>query len=129
MPFILGVIFLIIYVWFLEYDRCLQDIDTAMITVEVSSKQGLSIDEKRNYTEKLILDMYREQYFSWNTDYAKTDIDINRITVEMSGSLLFPFHGLNFWDIDDLWIGESKQTGRVINRVFLLRAFRKLKRI
>ena len=56
-PFVMGVILLVIYMWFFQYDRCLMEQDYALITVMATEKQKLKPQERVDYLTGLISDM------------------------------------------------------------------------
>ena len=59
-PFVMGVILLVIYMWFFQYDRCLMEQDYALITVLGTEKQGLSPEERVEHIRKLISGLYTD---------------------------------------------------------------------
>lgn len=125
-PFAIAVILLIIYMWFFMYDRCLMEQDFAGVLVKCLAQQSMNATERSEYMNGQINSMYNAQYLCW--DFGEISTNINGFDVEVSagGSIEFPFEGLNFWNSDNVWEADRQFTGKIYDRVFIIRTFRKI---
>lgn len=125
-PFVIAVILLVIYIWFFLYDRCLMEQDFAGVLVKGIAHQDLSSADRSEYMENQINSMYTDQYLCW--DFGEISANTSGYNIEISaiGSLEFPFEGLNFWNDDNIWESERTYSGKVYNRMFIVRTYRKL---
>jgi len=124
---VLAVILLVMYIWFFLYDRCLMEQDYAGIMVKSAVQQEMSLEERFNYAESQIENLYKKQYLCWEWGETGTEIGNGKVTVSISGSLEFPFGGLNFWNDDNIWEADRQYEGKIYNRMFLIRTYRKIK--
>lgn len=126
-PFVMGVILLVIYMWFFQYDRCLMEQDYALITVLGTEKQGLSPEERVEHIRKLISGLYTDEYYAWRMVNPEISVEKGKVRMKIEGSLEFPFYGFSFWSDDHIWESGAKREGTVIDKAFGLRTFRKIK--
>ncbi|MBR1703689.1 MAG: hypothetical protein IJ716_17385 [Lachnospiraceae bacterium] len=124
-PFVTGVILLVIYMLFWEYDRCLMEQSTAMLALRGCT---LQITEEK-YLAAEVLRQSREDdkpYVAWNLQEAKICVKGNEFIVSRAGSLKFPFKGLDFWNGGNSWEYEVCYENCRINPVLFIRSFKKL---
>ncbi len=128
-PFVMGVVLLVIYMWFFLYDRCLMEQDYALITVLGTEQQGLKPAERVEYIQSLISGLYTDEYYAWRMTDPKIRFEKGNVSMIIEGSLEFPFYGLSFWSDDHIWESGAKREGTVIDKAFGIRTFRKIKNL
>lgn len=128
-PFVMGVILLVIYMWFFQYDRCLMEQDYALITVMAAEKQKMKPQERVDYLTGLITDMYTEDYYAWKMNNPSVSFGKGKLRIEIEGSLEFPFKGFNFWSDDNIWESGAVREGTVIDKAFGIRTYRKIRNL
>lgn len=126
MPIILGTIFLVIYMWFFQYNRCLMNQDIGILTVRGVELQGANGSERVEYVEEQVDGMYREQYFAWNYGESQISYERGKLIIGTTGAIEFPFEGLNFWSTNNVWEAKSEYSNTHIPRMLGIRTYRKL---
>jgi len=125
-PFVIAVILLVIYLWFFMYDRCLMEQDFAGILVKSAVYQTDESSERSEYMQSQVGSLYDSQYLCWDYEDISTSITGYNVGVSAKGSLEFPFTGLNFWSETNRWEAEREYTGKMYDRIFIIRTYRKL---
>lgn len=125
-PFVIAVILLIMYIWFYLYDSCLMEQDIAGVLLKGTMQQDTNNNERIEYMESSAANMYTEQYMFWQWEDFSAEIIEGKIKVTVSGSLTFPFEGLNFWNDENTWETERTYTSGIFKRMFIIRTFRKI---
>lgn len=102
MPIILGVILLVVYLLFFQYDRCLMEQNTGVLamrgcTLQMTDKKSLMAEIVYNSEKK------DKRYLAWVMEDAIAVFKGNRVRLERKGALKFPFRGLMFWCRDTQW--------------------------
>ena len=126
LPLVLGIILLIIFLWFYAYDRCLMEQDYAMALIRGMYADNLTPEERVSFTKELAENTYREEYYGWNFDETKVTYEMFRMKIEGGGYLEFPFKGLNFWNEENTWLSTASHEGSVIKKCLGIRTFRKI---
>ena len=126
MGIILGSIFLVMYLWFLAYDRALMDLDAGTIAVKSAMEQGLSPDERASLAAEMLREAYRAPYAAWKFTCMQARMVHGKVEIRMEGRTTFPFPFLNFWSADNVWEGGSTRIARVQRPAFLIRTWRKM---
>lgn len=124
-PFVIAVILLVMYIWFYLYDSCLMDQDFAGVLMKGTAVQHVSNDERIEYIETKVKNLYREQYVFWDWGNFTTKISGGKIEISVSGSLSFPFKELNFWNDENTWETDRSYSSAILKSVFIIRTFRK----
>ena len=128
-PFVLGIIFLVIYMFFYKYDRCLMEQDHAEVLVEGVYAQGLSSQERADKMAADLGSRYTGQYYAWEENDPEIIVSGGKAQVKGGGTIRFPFPGLRFWDHKDEWEAAVCYKGSVIKKMFGIRTFRKVSEI
>ena len=127
-PFVTGVVLLVIYLLFFQYDRCLMEQSTA-----VSAMRGCTlqvIDHKRIVGEVVVQSEKDDRFYpAWEMQEAKITMKGNTFSVVRAGKLRFPFRGLIFWGADKDWESIAEYENYRINPAVFIRTFRKFKNI
>lgn len=125
MPFVLGVIFLTLYLLIFQYDRCLMEQG-----VEVIALRGCSLQIKDS--KALVSELMRQSgnddraYFAWSMGEPEISIRGNKITVQRSGKLKFPVSGIAFWKGGNTWESKTNYKSYRIAPVSFIRNYRKI---
>jgi hypothetical protein len=125
-PFVLGVILLVIYLWFYSYDRCLMEQDCAIALVEALGERGVSPEERVGILLEKYESIYKDEYVGWIPQAAEASYSKGVLSIKQSGKLRFPFRGLIFWNGKDVWTAKVSYKGSVIKKMFGIRTYRKI---
>ena len=125
MPVILGVILLVVYLLFFQYDRCLMEQSTGILamrgcTLQIADKKELLV-EIMEYSEQK-----DNRYLAWDMYDAAVCLRGNRVRVEREGRLKFPFRGLMFWSGTGEWGSSIVYENYRIRPVDFIRNCRKV---
>lgn len=125
MPFVMGVVLLTIYLLFFQYDRCLMEQSAGVIALRGCT---LQITDRERLVRQLLEDSRKEDkaYIAWRMEDAKISMIGNKVRVERSGALNFPFQGVLSWDGNDVWESEAAFENRRIRPVNFIRNCRKI---
>ncbi|MCR4617483.1 MAG: pilus assembly protein [Lachnospiraceae bacterium] len=126
MPIVLGIVFLVIYMWFYAYDRCLMEQD--MGTSLASGVYAQNVNEEQRVAGMLAKysSIYKDQYFGWESGQASASYEMGELSIKQNGQIRFPFGGLRFWDEDNTWSHERLYKATIIKKIFGIRTIRKL---
>lgn len=129
LPFVLGVIFLVIYMWFFKYDRCLMEQDYGTALVSACCRQGISSEERVDLMVSETSSFSGDIYLAWNRSMPKAAAEWGRYTVWGEGYVEFPFAGLNFWGRSNVFDTSVSYKGNVIKKMMGIRVVRKIEGI
>ena len=125
-PFVTGVILLVIYLLFFQYDRCLMEQSASVLAMRGCTLQ--TTDRKRLVGEVLVQSRNEDKfYLAWEMEEAQISVKGHIFRVVRSGNLKFPFRGLVFWNGDNSWGSEVIYENYRIDPVNFIRTYRKLK--
>lgn len=124
LPIVFGVILLVIYLWFYQYDRCLMEQDAGMLAMRGAAMGAEDYEERMEATKSLLAENYAGKYVAWED--LGTDIKIakGKISVKQKGSIPFPFSGLAFWDGESLWKMSVSYENELLSPASILRKYR-----
>ena len=125
-PFVMGIILLVIYMFFYKYDRCLMEQDYAAALLDGMYRQDMDMEERSKQILDNIEKTYREEYWAWNFSPVQVSYDFRKITLSGEGSIRFPFKGFMFWDRGDIWSTDVSYEGKYAKKMFVIRTFRKI---
>lgn len=125
-PIALSVVLLVIYLLFYEYDRCLMEQDIGALSV-----YGATVQAEDNEMRMRLLAIrkdaiYDEKYIAWENGEVSMRLEKGSIQVERTGSLRFPFSGLNFWNSSNSWETTIRYESTVVSPTVMIRNWRKL---
>lgn len=124
-PFVMGVILLVIYMFFFQYDRCLMEQSAAVLAMRGCTLQIVD-------TAELVQEMVRQggkedrPYVAWEVEEVRVQTKGNAFIVTRNGRLKFPFRGLDFWNGSIHWEDEARYENHRIRPVTFIRNYRKL---
>ena len=87
LPFALGIILMVIRIWFFRYDNVLQDMDTGAVVVRASLQRDLTPDERADYVVSQMQGRYRDSYIAWNFGELNVRCGADSVLCETSGSI------------------------------------------
>lgn len=123
----MGVVILLVYIIFLQYDRCLLEMDMGSLALK-----GCALQEKNNddLLKKLVVcerEIYWDKYIAWESAEACIEINGSTVRVEQKGYLKFPFTKIMSQDEESLWQVYASYENCRVSPVVFLRTCRKLK--
>lgn len=125
-PIVFGVVLLIIYFLFYEYDRCLMEQDVGALSLYGATVQAEDNVARMQLLRKKRNELYERKYIAWENGDISMKLERGKVQVERTGSLYFPFLGLSFWSSDDNWGTTVQYENSVLSPVFMIRNWRKI---
>lgn len=121
-----GVIVVIIYMMFFQYNRCLmeQDVGTLLLkgfTMQIEDKEAL-LQELCEQEKQL----NHDKYIAWERQDIAWRIGYNKIEAEQSGWMLFPFTGWHGAELKGKWDAQITYENRYVSPIEFMRAYRKI---
>lgn len=126
LPVVLGVIVLIIYLWFFQYDRCLMEQDAGILALRGAILEAADNQERVQLLEREAKQINKEKYVAWEEEKEDFIIKEGKLQVSKAGEIRFPFRGLQFWNGEDIWGTETIYKNQILSPTTLIRYYRKL---
>lgn len=126
LPFVLGIILMIVYLWFFQYDRCLLEQDMGALALRGSASVLEEKETRMRWLEGQEKKREKEKYVGWEEGNVEMKLEKNILKVEGSGRVRFPFSGMNFWREATVWEAEAAYENRITSPVLFVRTCRKL---
>lgn len=125
MPVVLGVVLLVIYLLFFQYDRCLMEHSVGVLAMRGCT---LQISDREELVMQIVEQSRQEdaRYLAWDMEDLSVKLQGNRMHVERTGLLEFPFRGLMFWSEDTEWGSSIIYENYRIKPVDFIRKCRKV---
>ena len=125
LPMVIGVVLLVLYLLFFQYDRCLMEQEAGALSVRGCA---LQITDGEELVRQLSLQASKSDkaYLAWDKENARIRLQKNRVRVECSGGLKFPFRGLILWGGDNVWESSVAYESHRIKPVDFIRNCRKI---
>lgn len=124
-PFVTGIILLVIYMLFFQYDRCLMEQSAATLSV-----RGCALPASNN--EEVVAEvLYQESqedksYIAWGMDKVKVEMKGNKLVITRGGFLKYPFSGLLSGREQSVWQTTASYSNYRIRPVRFIRSCRKI---
>ena len=90
-PIVLGIIVLMTYLLFFQYDRCLLDQDMGRAAVIAGGKWMEKKEELNRHLQTKEMFFDNSKYIAWETELPIWKLERNQVTVEQTGRLEYPF--------------------------------------
>lgn len=90
-PIVLGVIVLMTYLLFFQYDRCLLEQDMGRAAVRSGSRWMQKKEELNRQLQEKDMFFDREKYIAWESELPVWKLEKNQVTVEQTGRIPYPF--------------------------------------
>lgn len=128
LPLTLGVILLVIYLWFYQYDRCLMEQDMGMLALRGAVLQKSDSRERLEEVKSLLGMRDIDKYVAWEEGGADIKVSGGKVRVRQQGTIRFPFAGRNSWVRENIWRMETSYENKIMSPAAILRKYRRLKR-
>ena len=125
LPFTLGIILMVIRIWFFRYDRVLQDMDTCSVVVRCMEQQDMNADERAAYVIEQMQGRYKDSYIAWNFGEVSATCNGNSVTCTVTGSGGHISGIAGLWNEPDAYSASSERSRTVIPETFVIRTYRK----
>lgn len=126
-PMVLGIVFLLIYLWFFQYDRCLVELDAGILALRGAVLQA---DDTASITAGLEEEQRKitwDKYICWEQGEMNILWKHGKVAVQGKGACRFPGRGLQTSVDDESWTINVSCENTRLNPVAFLRGCRKLK--
>lgn len=123
---VIGILVFLVYLMFFQYDRCLTDQDVGALALKGCSLQAENKEELLQKLENYAAQIDTDKYIAWNHEKINITLKENKVRVEQTGSLRFPFGGFGLKSVNSVWETESGFENRCISPVSFLRNYRKI---
>ena len=90
-PIVLGVIVLMTYLLFFQYDRCLLEQDMGRAAVRSGSRWMQKKEELNRQLQEKDMFFDTEKYIAWESELPVWKLEKNQVTVEQTGRMPYPF--------------------------------------
>ena len=126
MPFVLGAVFLTMYLLIFQYDRCLMEQSAGVLLLRGCS---LQIEDGKALVSELLSQSENDDrvYVAWSMEEPEISLRGNIVTVKRKGELGFPVGGIAFWEGENHWESEADYKGYRIAPVSFIRDYRKIR--
>lgn len=118
MPIVLYVIFMILYLLFFQYNRCLLELDMGIFALRGSLAQAETNEDRAELLRKQAMELDEENYIGWQCGKIQWKLEKGTLQVEQQGALEFPF-------TEELWSVEVNYENHILSPVSFLRYYRK----
>lgn len=126
LPFVLGIILMVIRIWFFRYDNVLQDMDTGAVVVRASLQRDMSPEERADYVVSQMQERYRDSYIAWNFGELNVRCSGDTVFCETSGSSATGASVDVFGGIPSFGACVSARSRTSPEEVFVIRTYRKV---
>ena len=125
LPMVLGVVLLVIYLLFFQYDRCLMEQNVGKLAMRGCTFQLM---DSKEIVARIVAQSRQtdERFLAWELGDIKVTIKGNRVRVERSGELEFPFKRFVFWQAESAWQSQIAYENYRIEPVQFIRNCRKI---
>lgn len=90
-PVVLGVVILVMYLLFFQYDRCLLEQDMGRAAVRSGSRWMQKKEELNRQLQEKDLFFDTEKYVAWESELPEWKLEKSQVTVEQTGRMPYPF--------------------------------------
>lgn len=126
LPIVLGVILLIMYLWFFQYNRCLMEQDMGALALRGTAIQEADQKELVRKIRKDADNLYWDKYVAWRKDEVEVRVEKGKLLIKGRGGLRFPFQGFRFWKGEDFWDTEASYKNILLSPTSIIRKYRRL---
>lgn len=93
-PVVLGVVLLMMYLLFFQYDRCLLEQDMGRAAVRSGGRWMQKKEELNRQLQEKDLFFDAEKYIAWESELPAWKLEKNQVTVEQTGRMPYPFSAI-----------------------------------
>lgn len=102
-PVVLGVVLLMMYLLFFQYDRCLLEQDMGRAAVRSGGRWMQKKEELNRQLQEKELFFDTEKYIAWESELPAWKLEKNQVTVEQTGRMPYPFSAIvgvpQYWNV------------------------------
>lgn len=124
LPMVLGVIVLIVYLLFFQYDRCLQEQDMGILALRGSVLQTENQEERASRMRIQVEQVNKEKYIAWEYGTIEWKLEKGTVNVKQNSYVKFPFGGRNYGS--HTWTSTVAYRNQILSPVSFVRNSRKL---
>jgi hypothetical protein len=129
MPIMLGVVFMTMYLWYFQYDRCRQDQETGLLAMQAASLRNVTAEERCDEVIRHGADADEEIYIAWEPGELHARQQGYTLDVERTGGLTFPLPGWNLLTGKNHWEARSHFRNRTVSPVKIVRSYQRTKEL
>ena len=122
-PVVLGVVMLMMYLLFFQYDRCLLEQDMGRAAVRGGSRWMQKKEELNQQLQEKDLFFDTEKYIAWESELPTWKLEKNQVTVEQTGRMPYPFSAIT--GVPRYWSAKASFQVNRNNPVEILRNYRR----
>ncbi len=127
LPFVFGVVLLVIYLWFFIYDRALMELDTGAVALRTAVRGEMDAEERGQAAGESLQKLYEGKYAAWSWEERVARYNHGKVSISCRGSINFPFPGLQFWNGGSDWGAACSRECAVMRPCSMLRTYRKVR--
>ena len=122
-PVVLGVVLLMTYLLFFQYDRCLLEQDMGRAAVRSGSRWMQKKEELNRQLQEKDLFFDTEKYIAWESELPVWKLEKNQVTVEQTGRMPYPFSTIT--GVPEYWSAKASFQVDRSSPVDVLRNYRR----
>lgn len=93
-PVVLGVVLLMMYLLFFQYDRCLLEQDMGRAAIRGGSRWMQSKEELNRQLQEKDMFFDTEKYIAWESELPVWKLEKSQVTVQQTGRMPYPFSAI-----------------------------------
>lgn len=125
LPLTLGILVVVMYLMFYQYDRCLLEQDTGISALRASILASEDGSDKLEELRKQAGQTYWDKYVAFEPEEITGKIKGNKLEASRKGSVRVPFLDISKWTGSDRWGVEVSFINRKISPVLFIRVCRR----
>lgn len=129
LPLTLGVVVLLIYLMFYQYDRCLFEQDTGIAAMRVSILDAGNNKEKLEELSRQADQIYLAKYVAFQPEVIIGRIQAGKLEVSRKAAVMVPFPNLSSWTGMNSWSMEACFSNRNLTPTAFIRDCRKIRNL
>ena len=126
LPLVLGIIFLVIYLWFYQYNRCLMELDMNSLALKGSVASAQDKTELLYQMKSWAGEINMEKFIAWQQGQIEIKLEKDTVLVERTGAQEFPIGEMDFWGGESFWEADAVYENHRISPVLTVRNLRKI---
>lgn len=126
LPMALGVIVLIMYLWFFQYDRCLMEQDAGILALRGTIVEAEDNQKRVAMITKEAEQMNQDKYMAWENAEVAVIVKQGKLQVKTGGTLRFPFQARAFGMDKNIWETGVSYENRILRPTSVIRYYQKL---
>lgn len=124
LPMVFGVILVIVYLLFFQYNRCLQEQDMGILALRGRTLQAENNEERIRQLREQADNLYDDKYVAWERGEIELKLEKGTINVKQSSRIIFPFWRMNY--VNRSWDTTTEYENSIISPASFIRNYRKV---